>query len=83
MRVEGGTAPVFALSGSGALASFTVYDQKSLDKKEDLFDDKFALWRIEPSAGEMHGAYIGELGSITYGVVPPEYVQVKPQRDRP
>ena len=80
VRIEGGTAPVFALSGSGALASFAVHDQESLDKEEDPFDDKFALWKIEPSAGEMHGAYIGELGSITYGVVPPGYVQVKPQR---
>jgi hypothetical protein len=79
VRIEGGNAPVFILSGSGALASFTVHGQESIEKAEDPFDDKFALWQIQPIEGEMHGAYISQLGSITYGVVPPGYVQIKPQ----
>lgn len=78
VRVEGGTAPVFLLSGSGALGNFAVYGQEHIEKAEDPFDDKFALWEIKPIRGDLQGTPVEDLRSITYGVVPPAYVQIKP-----
>lgn len=81
--VKGGTAPVFDLSGSGAVAIFTVYSPDYVTKAEKPFDENFALWEIKPSAGYPRGTWIRDLGSITYGVVPPEYVQVIPKVGSP
>jgi len=78
VRLEGGTAPVFVLSGSGAVAIFTVFDSDYMIKAKKPGDEDFALWKIEPSKGYLRGTWIRDLGSITYGVVPPGYVQVKP-----
>lgn len=79
IRIEGGTAPVFVLSGSGELAIFVVYGPDYITKAENPFDESFALWEIKPSAGYLAGTPVGELKRITYGVVPDGYVQVRPQ----
>jgi len=76
--VKGGTAPVFNLSGSGEVAIFTVFSPDYMTKAEKLDDENFVLWKIKPSAGYLHATWIGKLRSITYGVVPPDYVQEKP-----
>ena len=76
--VKGGTAPVFNLSGSGEVAIFTVYSPDYMTKAEKLDDENFVLWKIKPSGGYLHGTWIGKLRSITYGVVPPDYIQEKP-----
>jgi hypothetical protein len=81
--VRGGTDPVFDLSGSGAVAIFTVFSPDFMTKAEKPLDENFALWKIEASGGYLYGTWIRDLGSITYGVVPFGYVQIKPQDGTP
>jgi hypothetical protein len=83
VKIKGGTSPVFVLSGSGELAIFTVYGPDYVTKAEKPFDENFALWGIRPSGGYSAGTRVEELGSVTYGVVPPGYEQVKPQVGSP
>jgi hypothetical protein len=83
VRLEGGVAPVFVLSGSGAVAIFTVYSPDYMTKAKSPDDEDFALWKIKASGGYFSGAWISDLGSITYGVVPFGYVQVKPKEGAP
>lgn len=83
VKLEGGAAPVFELSGSGAVAIFTVYSPDYITKAEKPDDENFALWEIKPSAGHLRGTWIRDLGSITYGVVPAEYVQAIPKVGSP
>ena len=83
VKIKGGTTPVFVLSGSGELAIFTVYGPDYITKSEKPFDEDFALWEIRPPGGYLAGAHIEDLGSVTYGVVPPGYEQVKPQVGSP
>jgi hypothetical protein len=80
--VKGGTAPVFDLSGSGAVECFTVYGPDFMTKAEKPRDENFAVWKISPSGG-FHGTWIGKLGSITYGVVPDGYTQIIPKEGTP
>ena len=75
-------APVFDLSGSGEVECFTVFSPEFMTRAERPLDDNFALWKIGPSGG-FHGTWIDKLGSITYGVVPPGYIQVKPKDGTP
>jgi len=49
-----------------------------MTKAEKPRDENFALWKIRASGGYLYGTRIGDLGSITYGVVPFGYAQVKP-----
>lgn len=78
VRIDGGTIPVFVLSGSGDVAIFTIYSTDYPTKATEPGDEKFALWQIEPIGGYFQGSYIGELRRITYGVVPPGYAQRRP-----
>ena len=80
--VKGGTAPVFDLSGSGAVECFTVYGPDFMTKAEKPRDENYAVWKISPSGG-FHGTWIGKLGSITYGVVPDGYTQIIPKEGTP
>ncbi|SRR6266704_1773387 len=79
VRVEGGTSPVFVLSGSGALGNLAVYSPDYAAKAEVPFDENFMLWEIKPIAGDLEGAPVENLRSITYGVVPLGYAQARPQ----
>ncbi len=83
VRVEGTVAPVFALSGSGDLAIFTVYGPDYMTKAKEPDDENFAVWKIKASGGYLYGTHIRDLGSLTYGVVPFGYVQVKPKDGTP
>lgn len=83
VRLEGGIAPVFDLSGSGAVAIFTVYSPDYMTKAKCPDDEDFAIWKIKASGGYFSGAWISHLGNITYGVVPFGYVQVKPKEGAP
>ena len=76
--VEGGTTPVFVLSGSGKLASLVVYSPDFAEKAESPWDENLALWKISPIGGYMNGTLVGQLDRISYGVVPDGYRQVKP-----
>jgi hypothetical protein len=79
VRVEGGTTPVFVISGSGNLASFAVYSPDFAEKAESPWDENFALWKIKPIGGHSNATPVGRLEQITYGVVPDGYRQVKPE----
>jgi hypothetical protein len=79
VRVEGGTTPVFVISGGGNLASFVVYSPDFAEKAEFPWDENFALWKIKPIGGHWNATPVGRLERITYGVVPDGYRQVKPE----
>ena len=83
VRLEGGVAPVFVLSGSGNVAIFTVYSPDYMTKAKGLGDEDFVLWKIEASGGYFSGTWISDLGRISYGVVPSGYQQVKPKEGAP
>ena len=67
VRIKGGAAPVFVLSGSGSVACFTVYGPDYITKAERPDDERFVLWQIKSPGDYFGGARIGKLGSITYG----------------
>jgi hypothetical protein len=79
VRVEGGSTPVFAFSGSGNLASFVVYSPDFAEKAESPWDENLAVWKIKPIGGDLNGTPVEQLERISYGVVPDGYKQVKPQ----
>ena len=79
VKVEGGAAPVFVFSGSGRLASFVVYSPDFAEKAQSPWDENFALWKIKPTGEHSSGTPVEQLESITYGVLPDGYRQVKPQ----
>lgn len=78
VRIEGGTTPVFVISGSGNLASLVVYSPDFAEKAESPFDENFALWKIKPNEGPLNGTPVRTLERITYGALPDGYRQVKP-----
>ena len=86
VRLEGGATPVFVLTGSGNLNSFSVYlisppDYKLGRTVDSLFDDSYftepVQWRVEVPDG-LHGSPVESLSDLTYGVVPPGYKQKIP-----
>lgn len=85
--VEGEGTPVFVLSGSGDLSTFSVYAVSSSDFEvgrtvRGLDDDSFfaapPVWRIAPYPGPMHGRRVEDIGNLAYGVVPSGYKQEIP-----
>jgi hypothetical protein len=82
-----GPRPVFVLSGSGKLSSFSVYvvspsdlnfgrtvDSPSLDS----FFAQPAVWRIESQADVSYGRVVSDIARLSYGVVPLGYKQSAP-----
>src|ERR1700735_73827 len=75
---EGGPGPSFRMSGSGRLASFTVFaprDGRRIAVGTPEFDS--VVWQIKPKAGHLEGSGVWHL-IVTYGVVPPGYNQTVP-----
>ncbi len=85
VRVEGGNPPRFVLKGSGRLGQAIIFGpEQERIAQSDPFDDTYALWEIEPETeGEIAATPVEELGSLTYGVVPSGYKQIKPKTDPP
>jgi hypothetical protein len=79
IRIEGGTTPVFILSGTGRLESLAVYSPDYAAKAQVPFDEKLVLWEIKPIAGDWNGTPVEDLKRITYGIVPQGYMQVTPR----
>lgn len=75
VKLEGGNPPTFVLSGSGELSDLVIHGPKQRDIPGDR---AFALWEIEPKGGDQNAEAVESLGSIKYGVVPKNYVQVFP-----
>lgn len=70
--VGGGSSPVFTVGGSGRLASLQVMGSASDDPGVKL---SLVLWQIEPAADARSGATLDDIKSISYGQVPPGYMQ--------
>jgi hypothetical protein len=85
VKLEGGTTPRFVLRGSGRLGTVLVFGPEQEQIAEaNPFDDTYALWRLEPETNEETGAdRVEDLGTITYGVVPKGYQQIKPRTGPP
>lgn len=86
VRLEG-PGPVFVLSGSGRLSSFSVYvvsppdlnfgrtvDSLSLDS----FFTQPAVWHIESQADVSDGRVVSDIARLSYGIVPYGYKQSAP-----
>lgn len=85
VRLEGGNPPSFVLAGSGRLGEVAIYSpEQEHIAGSDAFDDTYALWQIRPEReGGQAAALVKDLHSITYGVVPRGYRQIKPQSGPP
>lgn len=70
--VGGGNAPQFTVSGSGRLTSLQVFGPASNDLDVKL---SLLLWQIEPATDARSGVTLDEIKSISFGQVPPGYVQ--------
>lgn len=80
--VKVGSGPSFALTGSGRLASFTVYAPMSGQKvASEPGDVSSIVWQISSSNGYFQGAPVGGLHLI-YGRAPEGYNQIAPDRSQ-
>ena len=77
LAIQGSNTPKFVLSGSGTLGSLRVVGP--LRQREAQGEDASVYWMIKP-APEMGPERIETLSPITYGKVPPGYVQVYPEQ---
>jgi hypothetical protein len=80
VNLEGGNPPRFSMSGSGTLAEAIIFGPEQ-EQVSDPFDTRYAIWHIVTEEGRA-GAYVRDLGSITYGVVPQGYKQIIPERTK-
>jgi hypothetical protein len=78
--VKVGPGPSFVLTGSGRLASFTVYAPMSGQKVAFPHGDvSTVVWQISSSTGYFDGARVNGLDLI-YGKVPEGYKQIVPDQ---
>jgi hypothetical protein len=82
VSIRGDTIPTFSLSGNGALSFLTVNGPKRESKTEHL-DGEFLYWEIDSAGGKLDARYFNDLGTVTYGKVPPAYRQVFPVEGDP
>lgn len=77
ISVEGSNPPTFRLSGNGNLAFLAVSDDapNRVEKRSGEI-----LWKIIPQSGKSN---IGQLSPITYGQVPPGFIQEIPAKGAP
>lgn len=75
--------PVFAFSGNGRLATFTVYaphaGQHIADPNPEVAT---IIWQIKATKGYFEGARVGAM-QLSYGKVPDGYSQTVPQSTQP
>ena len=85
ITLEGGNPPTFTLKGSGRLGEVVICaPEQERIAGSDPFDYTYALWQIKPERdGEQAAARLEDLHSITYGVVPKGYKQIKPDGGPP
>src|ERR1700690_4230209 len=74
VKVEGGTTPIFDLSGSGELGTFVIYAVPSSPEKMDkpIFDQP-PVWSIVAQPDWLHGRPLEQIAKLTYGIAPPGY----------
>jgi hypothetical protein len=85
VKLEGGNPPSFVLAGSGRLDEVFIFaPEQERMASSDPFDDRYGIWNLQPEGeGENAKAFVEDLHSITYGVVPRGYKQVKPKAGAP
>ena len=83
VTLGGNNPPTFTLSGSGRLGELIIFAPEQ-EKVSDPFDTTHARWQIAAEKGGESGAsLVDELKTVTYGVVPSGYKQVKPDSGAP
>lgn len=78
--IVGSNPPRFVMRGSGTLALLRMHGPKV---RADEGEAAYIIWEITPRAGRLNGKRVEGLGSITYGMVPSDYVQVYPESGSP
>jgi hypothetical protein len=87
VSLQGQSTPLFVFSGSGNLSEFSVYVVSPSDliigrTVESLSTESFftqpPLWRIEAQTDVLHARTVGNIGHLTYGVLPQGYRQAIP-----
>jgi hypothetical protein len=87
VNLEGQSTPQFTFSGSGNLNEFSVYVVSPSDLTigrtvESLSTESFftqpPLWRVEVQTDVLHARTVGNIGRLTYGVLPQGYRQTIP-----
>jgi hypothetical protein len=77
VTIEGGNVPKFHLSGTGRLGEALIFDPaEEAIAKTDPFDRTHAIWDIVRGTQD-EPLRVQDL-TITYGIVPPGYKQLKP-----
>lgn len=81
------TPPTFRLSGSGNLAFFSVSEVAKENQHRIPFerdsDKDTVLWQIWPDGLTSEARVVRRLPPITYGVVPPGFIQKVPSEGAP
>jgi hypothetical protein len=80
VRLKDSNPPQFRLSGSGKLAMLRMVGQQVRSTPPS---DASVVWEIAPREGQFGGTGVGILGSITYGEIPPGYLQKYPEEGKP
>lgn len=76
VTIAGGATPIFKLSGSGELGTFTVYlVPPNPEQMTQPISETPPVWRIVAEPDFLHGRSIRQIGQLTYGVVPKSYQQ--------
>jgi|SRR5690349_14057676 len=79
IQVTGGSPPVFLLSGSGKLSSFSIYlvpDRPELMKQP--FSEQSPIWGFKAQPDSLSGNLVEKLERLSYGLVPAGYKQTVP-----
>ncbi|MGC2832494.1 MAG: hypothetical protein WB994_22865 [Candidatus Acidiferrum sp.] len=84
LRLEGNAIPVFALSGSGQLSSFSVYTVPPIPEKMDKpFSQQVPAWQIVAHPDYLRGRPVEEIQKLSYGSIPQGYKQSYPENGVP
>jgi hypothetical protein len=77
---DGGEKPVFELAGRGRMlnALFLSPHQRPTNSQ-----GSFILWQINFAGDPAQAKSVSTVGFIEYGVVPPGFKQIRPERDEP
>jgi hypothetical protein len=78
--IEGAGVPTFHLSGSGKLASFSVYLVPPVpEQMTKPFSDQVPIWQITAEPDPLHGRPVEDIQKLSYGAIPAGYKQGFPE----
>ena len=79
VNIDGKNPPSFRFSGSGGITLFRIVEDPAPGLQ---FLDATVLWELKPTS-ELSVVRMADLPTITYGTVPPGFVQTKPEAGSP